>query len=50
MEWDYSVGEESQKKKFKEILHLILMNILKEFGSYLDFQQIFQRIKNFQTF
>ena len=44
------VGEESQKKKFKQTLHSILMNILKESDSYLDFQQIFQRIKNYQTF
>ena len=51
MEWDSSVGEESKKKeKFNQTLHSILMNILKESDSYLDFQQIFQRIKNYQTF
>ena len=38
------------KKKFKQILHSILMNILKESDGYLDFQQIFQSIKKYQTF
>ena len=35
---------------FKQILHSILMNILRETDSYLDFQQIFPCIKNYQTF
>ena len=38
------------KKKLKQALHSILMNILKESDSYLDFQQIFQSIKKYQTF
>ena len=38
------------KKKFKQTLHSILMNILKESDGYLDFQQIFQSIKKYQTF
>ena len=50
MEWDSSVGEKSQQKMFKQKLHSTLMNILKESDSYLDFQQIFRHIQNYQTF
>ena len=37
------------KKKFKQKLHSILMNILKESDSYLDFHQISQRIQNLKS-
>ena len=38
------------KKEFEQTLHSILMNVLKESDGYLDFQQIFQSIKKYQTF
>ena len=34
-----------KKKKFREKLHSMLMNILKESDCYFDFQQIYQRIQ-----
>ena len=50
MEWDSNVGEKSQQKMIKKKFHMTLMNkiILKESNSYLDFQQIFQHIQNYQ--
>ena len=51
MEWDSQVLVRNlNKKMFKQKLHLTVINILKESDSYLNFQQIFQHIQNYQFF